>query len=234
MRTSSKYIGILACGLFCFASPTFAGCTSHGVIYGKFASGYIFADVGSLASGDVVVQGGHTSLCDDGHWSGSLVGSAGPGGHTAYEIDGSLFYNDKVGPVAMEFGAQYYALNVKGNSMLDASDDTGFFYGDFSWPITFGKLTVAPLVRVGQSVGVRHLESQTLIQPGIRGSFQLDRDWQLSADIRDSSNLTDKYSALRVDANVNWQFTEHSSAQIEFVDNSRVRGVWSISYTYKY
>lgn len=231
---NTRHVLLASVAFLIFAPAASAGCFDHGVFYGKFASGYTLNDVGATKSTEPVAQGGHTSLCDGDHWSFDGWASAGPQGNTAFEGDGSIFYDNTAGPIKYQFAAQYYALNSTGKSMLDSSDDAAFFYGDFSWPITFGRLTVAPLVRVSQIVGIKLIPDQTLIQPGIRGMFQFNEHWSISGDVRDSINVTNNYWGLRYDSSLAYRIDQANTIQLGFAGNSRVRSVISIGYSYKY
>ncbi len=225
-----RVIPVLLASLFLFTTtPAFAECSD--TVYSKLASGYILKDVGALASDKPVVQGGYTRSC--GKFTGDVWGSVGPAGKTADEIDLSGFYDDRAGPVKYQLSAQYYFVNL-GHSLLKPKDDIVELYADASIPLTHGKVTVAPLVRAVQMIGVRDLPSLTLIQPGVRLSVQVSEQSALSAEVRNSFNLSQHYSNLRWSVGVSHKLTEHLTGEFGYEDTDRTRSVVSVGLRYRY
>jgi len=175
----------------------FADCSTTGDY--KFATSYPYADFDVDASDGPVGQGGVTRSC--GPWAANLWTSVGHG-RAAFEMDPSLFYTRTAGPFRVQGSVQYYALNLDGNSLGNAKDDMVELYADASLPITRGKLTFAPLVRVIRVIGVRELRSQTVIQPGTRLSYRATDAFSANLDLRDSKNLTTGHDALRYEGGI--------------------------------
>lgn len=222
-------LALLAFTSFLLATPAFANCTT--TIYDKIASAYVLKDVAATGSTDPVIQGGFTVSCEkitvDG-W-----GSDGKGLSTAQELDLSGFYDDQIGSVKYQLSMQYYFVNL-GHSLLKTRDDIAEVYTDASVPHTYGKLTVAPMLRVVQMIGVKELPSLTLVQPGVRFSLAVTDKLILTTDLRDSINLTQHYSAVRWVGGASYQFTPHFAGELGYDGTSRTRSVVSVGFRYRY
>lgn len=178
---------------------------STDVIYGKASTDYLLKDVGVPASLEPVLQGGATRTW--GKVSVDVFGSVGSEGGTANEIDLSIFYDDKIGPVVYQLALQYYDVNVD-DSLFESWDDFIVVYADVSYPMQFGNLTVAPLARMTQMQAVDELQSSTLLAPGVRASYQFSKDWSAKAEWREPFNLSQDYRTTRLDLTVSWQVTK--------------------------
>jgi hypothetical protein len=210
------------------AFSAFAECSD--TVYGKIASGYVLKDVAVLGSSRPVEQGGFTRTCNKvsvGAWQ-----SIGPEGGTANEIDTSLFYDDQAGPVKYQLAVEYYFVNLKG---LDRpADDIVELYADVSVPVTRGRVTIAPMVRTIQMIGVKDLPSLTLIQPGARIRYTATEKLTLSVDVRDSINLTEHTSAWRWTIGGAYRLTPQLTGEVEAYGTSRTRSVFSLGFRYRY
>lgn len=230
MRIVIKLAASAALASLLLASPALA--EGANTIYGKLATGYILKDVGVAASDQMVLQGGFTHSWSK-KFSSDVWVSTGPEGGTANEFDGSLFYDDQIGPVKVQLSAQYYALNLNA-SLLKPRDDLVEFYADVSLPKTYGRVTIAPVVRTVQMVGVRDLPSLTLIQPGVRLSVAATNRLSVNVDVRDSIDLTRERNTLRWTAGLSYQFSEHLSGQLGLEGTDRTNSVASFGFRYSY
>ncbi|MES2225546.1 MAG: hypothetical protein V4480_01940 [Patescibacteria group bacterium] len=215
-------LALLASTFLCAATPALADCSDTITI--KAASGYILKDVGVTASKDPVVQVEGTRTC--GKISYDIFLSGGPAGKTANEIDLSLYYDTVEGIFKIQLSGQYYFVNL-GRSLFKPKDDIVEFYGDVSVPITRGKVTVAPVFRVVEMVGVKDLPSLTLLQPGGRISFQPISRVTVSVDGRYSINVTQGYATVRGSLTGSYQATERLSFNLSWEDTDRTGHVVS-------
>lgn len=198
-----------------------------GTAYGRAATGYVYKDLDLVATGDPVVQGGLT--LSRGPWSFDGWASYGPQGGLAQEFDASVFYTTTRGCFRTQLAVQYFAVNLD-DSLGDMRDDMVALYADFSCTFELGDLTVAPVIRPVQLVGLDDLESQTLIQPGIRIGYQFTESVSGSLDLRDSVNLTSGHAALRYDAGVSWQATDELSFRLGVDGTENSQAVYSFGF----
>ncbi|HYF29146.1 MAG TPA: hypothetical protein VEA36_02135 [Candidatus Paceibacterota bacterium] len=219
---------LLSAMLLGSAQNALADCTD--TLYGKAASGYILKDVGAEASDQPVVQGGATRTC--GRLSYDLWVSGGLAGDTANEIDLSVYYDDQVGPLKVQLAAQYFFVSLD-DSLGEPKDDIVAGYADLSLPVTRGRLTIAPLVRFVQLVGVKDLPNEGIVQPGVRGSFALDDRTTLSADIRHPISSRG-YSFFRVTTSLSRQVTERFAAQAGWEDTDQTPSVFWFGGKYNF
>lgn len=227
MRTFASLVLIFSLGFGAAASAQ--ECTD--VAYSRVADGYIYKDFGSVASDEPVIQGGITRTC--GNWSYDVWASIGSNGGLANEVDGSVFYNTTAGPFTVQLSGQYYAVNLH-DSLLDASDDMVELYADVSLPITRGRFTVAPLVRVIEVVGIDELPTQTLISPGARFSYQATSHLTVAVDLRESVNLTNGSSTFRFESSLGWQLSDRTSVRFGYEGTDRTRSVFSIGASHRF
>ncbi len=197
----------------------------------KVADGYLLGDLGLVGSDGWVIQGGGTYAC--GPWSVDGWASWGPEGGTAIEVDGSVFYDRNIGPVRFQGALQYFAVNLD-DSLGDARDDLVEVYADVSYPITRGNLTLAPLVRVAELVGVNDLPSLTLIEPGVRVSYRLTDSLSVNAELRDAVNITQQSDVIRFDSTLAWQATERTAIRLGWQDTDQTRSVLSLGLFHQF
>ncbi|KND51261.1 MAG: hypothetical protein ABA06_03055 [Parcubacteria bacterium C7867-001] len=221
MRNSIPVLSILILSLC--AGEAFA---ANNVFYGKIAPKYVLGDVAIVASPDPVIQSGITHTA--GKWSFDGLGSVGKG--AGNELDASVFYDTKAGPVKLQFSGQYYFLNLHDGSLFDPSDDLIEVYADASIPLTHGRFTVAPMFRAIQMFGVDELKDATLVQPGVRGSFQAMDRLSFSGDLRDSINLTSKTSAMRFSGVAAWRATSTTTLKLGYDDTNKTPAVFSLGF----
>ncbi|KND50065.1 MAG: hypothetical protein AB203_03690 [Parcubacteria bacterium C7867-008] len=204
------------------APSAFAECSN--TIYGKVATGYILKDVGVTASDQPVAQGGYTRTC--GKLSSDIFLSTGPQQKTAHEVDFSGFYDDQYGPVKIQLSGQYYFVNL-GHSLTKPKDDIAEFYADASVPISLAGVTISPLIRVVQIVGVKTLPSETLLQGGGRISVQLNERTSFNAEIR-KSRSSRHYSVWRSSATLSNKISKSTSINVGWENTDRTDSVFSI------
>ncbi len=206
-----------------------ADCTTS--INTKVADGYLLGDLGLVGSNDWVIQGGGTYAC--GAWSVDGWASWGPAGGTAIEFDGSLFYDKDIGPVHFQGAVQYFAVNLD-DSLGDARDDLVEVYADVSLPLRGSRLTVAPLVRVAELIGLDDLPSLTLVEPGARVSYRLTDNLSVNAEVRDAINVTDQSDVIRFDATLAWQANERTAIRLGWQDTDQTRSVLSLGMFHQF
>ncbi len=209
-----------------FAASAHAECSD--MVYSKAATSYIYKDFGTTPSANPVVQAGYLRTC--GKWSFGPWVSVGRD-RFAKEIDLYAFYDTNAGPLKIQLSGQYYFVNGKGG-LLDFKNGLVEVYADGSVPITLGRLTVAPMLRGVQTVGVKNFGSLTLVQPGIRASFALSKKVSFTADLRDSVNLTQGYSTIRFDGNIAWKVGAHDTLKGEYEDTDRTGKVISVNFVH--
>lgn len=197
----------------------------------KAADGYILRTVGAVASDEPVIQMGAARTC--GNWTFDTFASYGSAGGTANELDFSVFYGTEAGPFRVQFAASYYLVNLD-DSMLDASDDLVEVYADVSLPLSRGRLTVAPLLRVGELIGVDDLPSLTMVQPGVRASYRITDSITASGEYRASVNLTQDYTTHQFAGALTWQVSDRTALRLGYEDTDRTRDVFSLGANFNF
>lgn len=220
-------IALLSSTMFCGVAS--AECSTS--MNSKVADGYLLGDLGIVGSDDWVIQGGATLTC--GRWSFDGWASWGPAGGTAIELDASAFYADRIGAFDVQFAVQYFAVNLD-DSMGDARDDLVELYADVSHPFRGDRLTVAPLVRVAQLIGVDDLPSLTLVEPGVRVSYQLTDSLSVTSELRDAINVTEDSAVVRFDSALAWQASERTAVRLGWSDTDHTRSVVSIGMFHQF
>ena len=200
-------------------------------MFTKFADRYLLRTVGAVGSDDSVVQWGAARTCDE--WTFDTFASWGPAGGTAIELDFSGYYTTEAGPFRVQFAASYYLVNLD-DSMLNASDDLVEVYADVSLPLSGERLTVAPLLRVGELIGVDDLPSLTMIQPGVRASYRITDRITASGEYRASVNLTQDYTTHQFAGALAWQASERTAIRLGWEDTDRTPSATSLSVHYSY
>lgn len=227
MRIFASLVLLSSIGLCATANAQ--ECNDSGFV--KAANGYILRTVGAVASDEPVVQMGAARTC--GQWTFDTFASWGPAGSTANELDFSVFYGTEAGPFTVQFAASYYLVNLD-DSMLDASDDLIEVYADVSLPLTRGNLTIAPLLRVGELIGVDDLPSLTMIQPGIRGTFRITDNVTASGEYRASMNLTQDYTTHQFAGALTWQVSDRTAIRLGYETTDRTRDVFSLGANFNF
>lgn len=197
----------------------------------KAADRYLLRTVGAVASDEPVIQGGAARTC--GHWTADTFASWGAAGSTAIELDFSGYYTAEAGPLEVQFAASYYLVNLD-DSMLDASDDLVEVYADVSLPLTRGRLSVAPLLRVGELIGVDDLPSLTMVQPGVRASYRITDSITASGEYRASVNLTQDYTTHQFAGALAWQASDRTAIRLGYEDTDRTPDAFSIGIYHSY
>ena len=191
----------------------------------KVADRYLLRTVGAVGSDDPVIQAGAARTCDE--WTFDTFASWGPAGGTAIELDFSGYYTREVGPFTVQLAAAYYLVNL-GDSLFDASDDIVEVYADVSLPLSGERLTVAPLLRVGELIGVDDLPSLTMIQPGVRASYRITDRLTASGEYRASMNLTQDYTTHQFAGALAWQASERTAFRLGWEDTARTPSATSL------
>lgn len=172
-----------------FAFPAAAEEYSN-TTYAGIYSNYPYQDLGIYGSDHTVAQGGHTTVC--GSWKVDNWISSGQNdefrGADEYDLTVSYthtFNETPMGPVVAEFTGAYYAFDFKG--LNKAKDDAFDFHVDVARPITIGKVTVNPFLRLTHIGFVNGDNGLNFIRPGLRVSGPITE--RLSYALEGSVNL---------------------------------------------
>lgn len=225
MRTS--LVLITSASVFT-AVPAFADCTN--TLYVKAASGYILKDVGLTSSTEPVAVGEYTHTCDK--LSYDLLLSGGPAGKTANELDASIYYDTMLKRFKIQLSAQYYALNLN-HSLAKSSDDVVELYADVSLPFKQGKITLAPVVRVIEMIGIKTIPSLALVQPGGRVSIPVTARITFDGDVRYSINLSQHYATIRSSFTASYRLNDRVSINVGWEDTDRTGSVVSTGVRFR-
>lgn len=229
----SKLVATLTMAVI--SSATMANEKCSDTLYGWVGDGYVFQDIGFLATSEPVYQGGNTLSCgkwDFDVWTSYQLSSGGKYGNRGLgdEWDASVFYNDHVGPIALQASVQYYALAFT-KSLTKSKDDLMETYVDASHAFDIGRLKLTPFLRVVHWWGVDTdiNPAATVVRPGFRFALDLGHGFSVSGDLSNSINTTGHTNTDRLEVKLG-KTVSGTSLQIGLKATERVRSVWSLGF----
>lgn len=202
--------------------------------YGTVKSGYVFGDIGVVATDKPVFQSGVTAVCDNWAfdiWNSVELGNGVYGERGGDEIDFDISYSDTFHGFRYAFSVAYFAVPI--TALDETADDIVRLYVDVSRPVQMDWFTITPALRHSEIIGVGTTKDLSLTRFGITANVPLWEELSFTGNIATTFNHTDGDNVLRYSAQLNFPLWELNwKAGVEGTDQTESILFLGASYTF--